>query len=68
MLINTLIVNTNEAKERRKIRANYMKPDVFALYKEDDFDEDVKEQLSIYQEELQNDKESETAEELGQKN
>jgi len=67
MLINTLIVNTNEAKERRKIRANYMKPDVFALYKEDDFDEDVKEQLSIYQEELQNDKESETAEELGQK-
>jgi len=67
MLVNTLIVNSNEAKDRRKIRSNFMGPEIFELYKEDEFEEDVKEQLAIYQEEYDNDKESESGEELGHK-
>jgi len=44
-----------------------MGPEIFELYKEDEFEEDVKEQLAIYQEEYDNDKESESGEELGHK-
>jgi hypothetical protein len=32
MLVNTLIVNTSEAPERRKLRNNYLPPEVYSIF------------------------------------
>lgn len=64
MLINTLIVNTSEVSDRRKIRATYLPAEIYDMFKEDELEEDIKEQLGIYDEELENDKASGSTEEL----
>lgn len=64
MLINTLIVNTSEVSDRRRIRSTYLPAEIYDMFKEDELEEDVKEQLAIYDEEVENDKASGSAEEL----
>ena len=56
MLINTLIVNTSEVSDRRKIRSTYLPAEIYDMFKEDELEEDIKEQIGIYEEELENDK------------
>lgn len=55
MLVNTLIVNTAEVNDRRKIRNTYMPADLYQIFKDDELDEDIKEQLGIFDEEKTND-------------
>ncbi len=66
MLINTLVVNTSEPAERRKIRKSYMPPDIYALFKEDEGDDDIREQLGIFEEEKLNDRGGAAALEAGE--